>query len=77
MAEDSGPIPVISADGKGVVIRPEDLRGLTRMAAEARNHFTPRATRNFKTGLSDVFLESCGEMATLLRYAQKRHTHSI
>ena len=35
---DSGPILVISADGKGVVMRPEDLREATRKAAEARTH---------------------------------------
>jgi len=38
MVEDSGPILVISADGKGVVMRPEDLREPTRKAAEARRH---------------------------------------
>jgi len=38
VVQDSGPILVISADGKGVVMRPEDLREPTRKAAEARNH---------------------------------------
>jgi len=34
----SGSIVVISADGKGIVMRPEDLREPTRKAAQARKH---------------------------------------
>jgi hypothetical protein len=36
--KDCGPILVISADGKGVVMLPEDLREATRKAAEATRH---------------------------------------
>jgi hypothetical protein len=41
MAEAAGPtggILVISADGKGIVMRKKDLREATRLAAERRNH---------------------------------------
>ncbi|MGB9498338.1 MAG: ISKra4 family transposase [Dissulfuribacterales bacterium] len=35
---DTGSVPAISVDGKGVVMRPQDLREQTRKAAEARTH---------------------------------------
>ena len=38
VAEETGPILVITADGKGVVMRKEDLREATRKAAGARIH---------------------------------------
>jgi hypothetical protein len=37
-AEETGPILVITADGKGVVMRREDLRGATRKEAERTRH---------------------------------------
>jgi hypothetical protein len=36
--EETGPIVVISADGKGVVMRKEDLREATRTASEGETH---------------------------------------
>lgn len=38
VAKETGPILVITADGKGVVMRKEDLREATRKAAEKRTH---------------------------------------
>lgn len=38
LAKDTGPILVITADGKGVVMRRDDLRDATRKAAGARTH---------------------------------------
>lgn len=55
---DSGPIVVISADGKGVVMRPEDLREPTRKAAEARNH-------KMETRLSKGEKKNAKRMATV------------
>jgi hypothetical protein len=48
-AVDSGPILVITADGKGVVMRKEDLREPTRKAAESREHkLTTRLSKGEK-----------------------------
>jgi hypothetical protein len=48
-AADSGPILVITADGKGVVMRKEDLREATRKAAESREHkLTTRLSKGEK-----------------------------
>jgi hypothetical protein len=42
-ARDTGPVLVLTVDGKGVVMRPEDLRDATRRAAAARTEtFTAR-----------------------------------
>ena len=38
MCREAGSVLVISVDGKGVVMRPEDLREATRKAAEVRKH---------------------------------------
>ena len=54
----SGPILVISADGKGVVMRPEDLREPTRKAAEAR-------TQKMGTRLSKGEKKNAKRMATV------------
>jgi hypothetical protein len=56
--QDSGPILVISADGKGVVMRPCDLREPTRKAAEAR-------TRKMGTRLSKGEKKNAKRMATV------------
>jgi hypothetical protein len=53
-----GPILVISADGKGVVMRPEDLREHTRKAAEA-------GTRKMDTRLSKGEKKNRKRMATV------------
>ena len=43
---DTGPIQVLTVDGKGVVMRPDDLREATRRAAAARaDTFTARLSR--------------------------------
>jgi hypothetical protein len=48
-AAESGPILVITADGKGVVMRKEDLREATRKAAETREHkLTTRLSKGEK-----------------------------
>jgi hypothetical protein len=48
-SEESGPIMVITADGKGVVMRREDLRDATRKAAEGREHkLTTRLSKGEK-----------------------------
>jgi hypothetical protein len=47
--EESGPILVITADGKGVVMRGEDLREATRKASETREHkLTTRLSKGEK-----------------------------
>jgi hypothetical protein len=56
--KDSAPILVISADGKGVVMRPEDLRDATRKAAEAR-------TQKMGTRLSKGEKKNAKRMATV------------
>ncbi|MFH1008877.1 MAG: ISKra4 family transposase [Candidatus Latescibacterota bacterium] len=58
MGADCGPILVISADGKGVVMRPEDLREPTRKAAEAR-------TRKMGARLSKGEKKNAKRMATV------------
>ncbi|MHB8419734.1 MAG: ISKra4 family transposase [Acidiferrobacteraceae bacterium] len=48
-AADAGPILVLTADGKGVVMRTEDLRQQTREAAETREHkLTTRLSKGEK-----------------------------
>jgi len=48
-ASESGPILVLTADGKGVVMRKEDLREATREAAESRAHkLTTRLSKGEK-----------------------------
>ena len=48
-AESTGPILVITNDGKGVVMRKEDLREATRKAAEKRTHkLTTRLSKGEK-----------------------------
>lgn len=56
--KNSGQILVISADGKGVVMRPEDLRAATRKAAKAR-------TQKMGTRLSKGEKKNAKRMATV------------
>lgn len=47
--EEAGPLMVVTFDGKGVVMRKEDLREATRKAAEAREHkLTTRLSKGEK-----------------------------
>ena len=58
----SGPILVLTVDGKGVVMRPEDLRAATRRAAATRaDTFTARAWGRQELRRNPLFPQSCAQ----------------